>query len=63
MNDIVLHIYTHLLYIQVSNIQVDYASFQTVHHPISMVMSQKVPHDGCGEVTKPVRNNVRLQGL
>lgn len=57
------HPHTHLLYVQAGHIQVDYASFQAVHHTIAMVMGQKVSHDRCGKVTKAVHNNVRLQGL
>lgn len=41
----------------------DNASLQAVHHTVAMVMGQEVPHDGCGEVTQAVGNDVRLEGL
>lgn len=57
------HTRTHLLYVQTGDIQMDYTPLQVVHHTITMVMSQQVPHQRCGEVTKTVRHNVRLQRL
>ncbi|TNN63969.1 hypothetical protein EYF80_025811 [Liparis tanakae] len=48
---------------EAGHIQMDNASLQAVHHTVAMVMGQEVPHDGRGEVTETVGNDVRLQRL
>lgn len=57
------HTQTYLLYVQAGDIQMDDAPLQTVHHTIAVVMGQEVPHDGRGQVTEAVGDNVRLQRL
>lgn len=57
------HKHTHLLYVQARDIQMYNASLQAVHHAITMIMGQEIPHDGRCEVTKTVCYNVGLQWL